>query len=137
MSYGVLRTEAHSARNRTAAKDGHEFGRLDGMERAVCLNLLHVLPDLLDQPAEFITGEMIEERAAGGQVVQGLPDRVERRDGIGPRPPPIGRGGTEGISQRRKDRMLTRVLAVEQGAEQVSVHTSTTEEMESCATRRE
>lgn len=131
-----MRTEAHSAGDRSAAKDGHEFRRLDGMERAICLDLLHILPDLLDQSTEFIAGKVIEKCAARGQVVQGLPDRIEGWKGIGACVPPIGRGGTEGVCQGRQDGMLARVLAVEQGAEQVSVHTSTIAGRESCATRR-
>lgn len=127
----ILRTEAHPGGDRPAAKDGHEFRRLDGMERTISLDLLHVFPNLLDQRAEFIAGEVIEQRAAGGQVLQGLPDRIEEWDRIRACPPPIRRGGTKGIRKRGQDGMLTRVLAVEQGAEQVSVHIIPT--VENCA----
>ncbi len=68
--------------------------------------------------------------------MQGLPDRVEGWDGIGACPPPIRRGRTEGIGKRGQDGVLTRVLAIEQSAEDVSVHTSTTTRRGSSATRR-
>ena len=60
--------------------------------------------------------------------MHGLPDRIKGQDRACACPPPIRRGGAEGINKRGQDGMLTRVLAVEQGAEQVSVHTSTTAE---------
>lgn len=126
MGDGILGTEAHSGGDRAAAKDGHEFRRLDGMERTIGFDLLHVFSNFLDQTAELIAGEVIEQGATGGQVVQGLPDRIEGRNGIRSCSPPIRRNGTEGIGKRRQDGMITRVLAIEQGAEQVSVHTSTT-----------
>lgn len=137
MRDGILRTEAHSGRDRSASEDGHEFGRLDGMERTIRLDLLYILPDFIDQRVEFIAGEVIKQSAAGGQVLKGLPDRIKRWDGIGACPPPIGRRGTEGIGKCGQDGMLTRILAVEQGAKQVSVHTNTTTGRGSCATRRE
>lgn len=68
--------------------------------------------------------------------MQGLPNGIEGRDRIRACPPPIGRGGTEGVCQRGQDWMLARVLAIKQGAEEVSVHTSTTERKGSSATRQ-
>src|SRR5581483_9502726 len=132
----MLRTKATRHVNFHTAKQGEEFVRSNRVLVAIFLDFADIFLDIVDQIFESIACEMVQQSPAAGQVLQGLPDRIERRCWVRAGQPPARGSRTEYVQHRRKDRMTARVIAVEQGKEEVSVHTKITEGRGGSAMRR-